>query len=56
MKISSWRRAAMAAVVSLAGAAHAQQNGLSPEFAWPEPTMENRLWTRWWWLGDAVDR
>lgn len=23
--------------------------------AWPTPTKENRPWTRWWWLGSAVD-
>jgi alpha-L-rhamnosidase len=28
---------------------------LPPEFTFPAPTMENRLWTRWWWLGSAVD-
>ena len=22
---------------------------------WPVPTAENRLWTRWWWMGNAVD-
>lgn len=22
---------------------------------WPEPTRESRPWTRWWWLGNAVD-
>ncbi len=24
--------------------------------AWPEPTPETRPWTRWWWLGSAVDK
>jgi len=24
--------------------------------AWPKPTAENRPWTRWWWLGSAVDK
>ncbi|TWT37633.1 hypothetical protein KOR34_25890 [Posidoniimonas corsicana] len=23
---------------------------------WPEPTAESRPWTRWWWLGSAVDK
>lgn len=23
---------------------------------WPEPTAENKPWTRWWWLGSAVDK
>jgi hypothetical protein len=28
----------------------------NPDFAWPTPTRENRPWTRWWWLGSAVDK
>jgi lysophospholipase L1-like esterase len=24
--------------------------------SWPKPTVENRPWTRWWWLGSAVDK
>ena len=27
----------------------------SPEMQWPEITRTMRPWTRWWWLGDAVD-
>jgi hypothetical protein len=27
-----------------------------PELQWPTPTRENRPWTRWWWLGSAVDK
>ncbi len=23
---------------------------------WPDPTSETRPWTRWWWLGSAVDK
>ena len=23
---------------------------------WPEPTQESKPWTRWWWMGDAVDQ
>ena len=26
-----------------------------PRAAWPEATRESRPWTRWWWLGSAVD-
>ena len=22
---------------------------------WPEPTQESKPWTRWWWMGNAVD-
>ncbi len=28
---------------------------LPPELRWPAPTGVNRPWTRWWWLGSAVD-
>ncbi len=24
--------------------------------SWPEPTIESKPWTRWWWPGNAVDR
>lgn len=27
----------------------------SADGAFPQPTKENRPWTRWWWLGSAVD-
>jgi hypothetical protein len=27
----------------------------SPDLAWPEVKEETRPWTRWWWLGSAVD-
>jgi len=34
----------------------AQDNGrLENELGWPTPARENRPWTRWWWLGSAVD-
>jgi hypothetical protein len=23
--------------------------------SWPEPTRESKPWTRWWWMGNAVD-
>ncbi len=26
-----------------------------PMPGWPEPTKQNRPWTRWWWLGSAVE-
>jgi len=31
----------------------AQQNAALDE--WPEITMEAKPWTRWWWMGNAVD-
>jgi len=30
----------------------AQQN---PDFSWPSPERIHRPWTRWWWLGSAVN-
>jgi hypothetical protein len=44
------------AEISQAGFAAENQNSLPPEFQWPTPTRENRPWTRWWWLGSAVDK
>jgi hypothetical protein len=32
------------------------QAAASPDLSWPQPTRENKPWTRWWWLGSAVDR
>ena len=26
------------------------------EVSWPESTQESKPWTRWWWMGDAVDQ
>ncbi len=28
----------------------------SADLAWPALTRENKPWTRWWWLGSAVDK
>ncbi|MDF3130693.1 glycosyl hydrolase [Kiritimatiellaeota bacterium B1221] len=28
----------------------------TPIVMWPENTFEHRPWTRWWWLGSAVDK
>ncbi len=38
----------------LAVSLHAAGN--SDPFAWPAPTRECHPWTRWWWLGSAVDK
>ena len=45
------------AVLSLGNAPHQAKatQELDP-LAWPTPTAENRPWTRWWWLGSAVDK
>src|SRR5262245_47126217 len=33
----------------------AGQRGQTPALGWPAPVGENRPWTRWWWMGSAVD-
>ena len=34
----------------------AQDDGrLQTESGWGAPTRDTRPWTRWWWLGSAVD-
>jgi len=37
------------------GGANASEKKLEA-LAWPEATRECRPWTRWWWLGSAVDQ
>src|ERR1051325_6359700 len=44
------------AVVSHSAFASELQATFPAEFQWPTPTLENRPWTRWWWLGSAVDK
>lgn len=34
----------------------ADSNTLPPEMQWPAATRETRPWTRWWWMGSAVDQ
>src|SRR5438309_1237616 len=29
--------------------------GQSADLRWPETTSETKPWTRWWWMGSAVD-
>lgn len=45
-------RAFVIAVTLLATPLAISAESASP---WPEPTKENKPWTRWWWLGSAVD-
>jgi hypothetical protein len=35
-------------------AADMADNGAA--FDWPPPTRDNHPWTRWWWMGNAVDK
>jgi hypothetical protein len=47
-----------AALLAAAPAAAAEQSGFAGQLetiGWPAPTRINRPWTRWWWLGSAVD-
>jgi hypothetical protein len=37
------------------GAAAAPQGHTPSPVDWPTPTADSRPWTRWWWLGSAVD-
>src|SRR2546430_10379475 len=30
--------------------------GQSADLAWREATQQSEPWTRWWWMGSAVDR
>ncbi|HEY4329794.1 MAG TPA: glycosyl hydrolase, partial [Phycisphaerae bacterium] len=50
---------AILTLATSAGSAFAQAAGedrmIAPPTTWPSPTSENRLWTRWWWMGNAVD-
>ena len=34
------------------GFVHAQQD----RYDWPEVKKESKTWTRWWWMGSAVDK
>jgi hypothetical protein len=50
---------AMAIVMLMASASPtpAQRRPTTPApLAWPELTRDNKPWTRWWWLGSAVDK
>ena len=51
-----WGRSALL-IVGLACPAAAQRATTSPSpLAWPAATRDVKPWTRWWWLGSAVDR
>ena len=40
-------------LLALASTAGAQQPSA---LAWPPITRDTKPWTRWWWLGSAVDK
>ena len=49
----SWLRPGALALGVLISASELIAAEPAPE--WPAPTAETRPWTRWWWLGSAVD-
>src|SRR3954452_17505903 len=40
--------------LALAHPVHAQR--VTVPLGWPSVTRETKPWTRWWWLGSAVDK
>ena len=48
-------RLAAGVLVLHAAATTARSAPVRAETAWPAATSESRPWTRWWWLGSAVD-
>lgn len=48
------RIVAIALLLSGAGGAALAEAQVDPT-GWPETTRETRPWTRWWWMGSAVD-
>ncbi|MDF9827822.1 hypothetical protein M2447_001924 [Ereboglobus sp. PH5-10] len=43
------------ALVALVSGEFGLQSAVNAQVAWPEVTREAKPWTRWWWLGNAVD-
>ena len=52
--LRSARRRLALALLLVGGAALAGAEP-PPPLEWPAPTAQTRPWTRWWWLGSAVD-
>jgi hypothetical protein len=55
MSVSSIFQAGLAAIVISSGATAEPAEAPGDPLAWPAPTSMSRPWTRWWWLGSAVD-
>ena len=47
---------ALAALTAVPPATAQQRPSTPSPLAWPELTRDNKPWTRWWWLGSAVDK
>ncbi len=47
---------AVATLVASASTSPAQQRAAAAPLAWPALTRDTKPWTRWWWLGSAVDK
>ena len=56
--LSKWRAlstAALVPIVLLASRGSGQTGNTPDALSWPATTKETRPWTRWWWMGSAVD-
>ncbi len=51
-----WMGFVAVAVLVFPGSVTAQSSSAADPLAWPEATRESRPWTRWWWMGSAVDK
>ncbi len=49
------RAALVLIALSVGGRGEAQRASATRMPTWPAPTSTSRPWTRWWWLGSAVD-
>jgi hypothetical protein len=57
VRAAAWTAAlALAALLPAAAVRASEPAEVSKPLAWPEITAECRPWTRWWWLGSAVDK
>jgi hypothetical protein len=46
----------LAVLIAMPPATAQQRQTTSAPLAWPELTRDNKPWTRWWWLGSAVNK
>ena len=50
-----WKRTVLLAVAVFVSAMSARSQSHSTSINWPAVTRFSKPWTRWWWLGNAVD-
>jgi hypothetical protein len=48
--------ASLSSIPFLHAADSATSSGPTDPLAWPEVKQEHKPWTRWWWMGSAVDK